>query len=48
MKDDPAIKRVRDARRAISAACGHDPQKLLAYYQKRRQERQAPLPKQEP
>jgi hypothetical protein len=40
MKDDPAIKRVRDARHAISAECGHDPQKLLAYYRKRQQERQ--------
>ena len=40
MKDDPAIKRVREARHAISAACGHDPQKLLAYYLKRAQERQ--------
>ncbi len=39
MKDDPAIKRVRDARHAISAECGHDPQKLLAYYRKRAQER---------
>ena len=35
MKDDPGIKRVRDARHAISAACGHDLQKLLAYYQER-------------
>jgi hypothetical protein len=40
MKDAPAIKRVRDARHAISAECGHDLQKLLAYYQKRAQERQ--------
>jgi hypothetical protein len=40
MKNDPAIRRVRDARHAISAECGHDPQKLLAYYRKRVQERQ--------
>ena len=40
MKDDPGIKRVRDARHAISAACEHEPQKLLAYYRKREQERQ--------
>lgn len=45
MKDDPAIKRVRDARHEISAECDHDPQKLLAYYLKRKQERQEREPK---
>ena len=52
MKEDPAIKRVRDARHAISAECENDPQKLVAYYLKRQKERQerqqrAAKPKQE-
>lgn len=32
MKTDPAVKRTRDARRAISAAVAHDPAKLVEYY----------------
>ena len=39
MKNDPAIQRVREARHAVSAECGHDPEKLVAYYLKRQQER---------
>lgn len=39
-KIDPAIERVRDARRAISAACEHDPEKLVAYYLRRQLERE--------
>jgi hypothetical protein len=35
MKDDPAIQAVRDARHEISAAVGHDPQKLIEYYRQR-------------
>jgi hypothetical protein len=38
MKDDPVIIRIREARHRISEACGHDPAKLVAYYQKRQQE----------
>lgn len=40
MKDDPAIERVRKARRQISAECEHDPKKLVAYYQERARKRQ--------
>ena len=32
MKDDPAIERVRDTRRRISASCDNDPQKIVSYY----------------
>lgn len=32
MKIDAAIKRTRDARRAISASVGDDPMKLVEYY----------------
>jgi predicted ABC-class ATPase len=39
MKEDPAIQAVRDARQKISESVGHDPQKLIEYYQQR-QERQ--------
>jgi len=38
MKDDPTIKAVRDARHQISAAVGHDPRKLVEYYQQRQQQ----------
>jgi hypothetical protein len=34
MMNDPAIQAVRMARRAISAEVGHDPARLVAYYQK--------------
>lgn len=37
MKNDPAIQAVRDARHQISELVGHDPQKLLEYYQQRQQ-----------
>ncbi|MBC7815476.1 MAG: hypothetical protein IAG10_01095 [Planctomycetaceae bacterium] len=36
-KDDPTIQSVRDARHQISAEVGHDPQKLVEYYQQRQQ-----------
>jgi hypothetical protein len=39
MKDDPAIERVRETRHEISAECGHDPRKLVAYYLDRQRER---------
>lgn len=32
LKDDPAIKRIREARHRISSEHGHDPQKLVNYY----------------
>ena len=32
MKSDPAIERIRDARREISASLGDDPAKLVEYY----------------
>jgi hypothetical protein len=52
MKDDPAIRRIRETRHEISAECKHDPQKLVAYYLKRQHERleekrNATTPKQE-
>lgn len=31
-KDDPVIKRIRDARHEISAKFDHDPEKLVAHY----------------
>lgn len=40
-KEDPAIRRVRDARRTISAEHDHDPKQLIDYYLKRRQDREA-------
>ncbi len=42
-KDDPTIQRVRDARHQISAAVGHDPQKLVEYYQQRQQQNRQPV-----
>lgn len=32
MKDDPTINRIREARHRISAACDHDPRKLVKYF----------------
>jgi hypothetical protein len=40
-KEDPAIRRVQDARRTISAEHGHDPKQLIDYYLKRQQDREA-------
>jgi hypothetical protein len=34
MNDDPAIKALRDSRHRISASVGHDPRKLVEYYQR--------------
>lgn len=34
MKTDPAIEPTRDVRRAISAAVGDDPARLIDYYRK--------------
>ena len=31
---DPVIDEIREIRHRISADCGHDPEKLVAYYQK--------------
>ena len=35
MKPDPVIDSIRAARHAISERCGHDPKRLLEYYQER-------------
>ncbi len=32
MRNDPAVERVREARRRISAAVGHDPKRLVERY----------------
>ena len=32
MKNDPAMERIREARRRISAAVGHDPKRLVERY----------------
>jgi len=32
MKDDPTIRRIREARHEISEANQHDPRKLVEYY----------------
>ena len=39
--EDPAIRRVREARRTISAEHGHDPKQLVDYYLKRQEDREA-------
>ncbi len=33
MKDDPVIERIRDVRRKISEAHGHDTERLIRHYQ---------------
>lgn len=33
MKDDPVIERIRNVRRNISEAHGHDTEKLIKHYQ---------------
>lgn len=35
MKTDPLVEAIRKARHEISAECGHDPYRLVAYYQAR-------------
>lgn len=40
-KEDPAIRRVRDARRKISAEHDHEPKQLIDYYLKRQQDRES-------
>ena len=40
MKDDPAIKRIRDVRHRISEEHGHDPKRLVAYYMELQRQRQ--------
>jgi hypothetical protein len=32
LKDDPTIKRIREARHQISEQHGHDPQQIVHYY----------------
>jgi len=47
MKEDPTIRRIREARHEISEANQHDPTKLVVYYlelQKRYAKRMAPTP----
>lgn len=42
IKDDPTIKRIRDARHRISENFNHDPKKIIEYYiemQKKHKER---------
>jgi hypothetical protein len=31
-KTDPVIDEIREVRHRISARCGHDPERLVAYY----------------
>ena len=38
MKDDPTIERIRKARRNISEAHGHDPERLIRYYMELQQQ----------
>jgi len=33
-KDDPTIARIREARHQISEEFGHDPQRIIEYYNK--------------
>jgi hypothetical protein len=45
MDDEPTLTRIRNARQRISAACGHDPYKLVEHYlqyQKQYQDRLIP------
>lgn len=35
MRNDPVIERIRNARKAISEKCGHDPKRLIEYYLER-------------
>jgi hypothetical protein len=41
MKDDPAIKRIRDVRHQISKEYGHDPKRIVGYYIELQRQRQA-------
>jgi hypothetical protein len=41
-ESDPGIQAVRNVRETISAECGNDPQRLIAYYMK--QQEQMPYP----
>lgn len=43
MKDDPAIARIRESRRRISARHGHDAGKLVKYYIELQKKYQAKL-----
>ncbi|HQO33163.1 MAG TPA: hypothetical protein PLG59_00775 [bacterium] len=38
MKDDPAIRQVREARHLISEKCCHDPKRLVEYYLQRQKQ----------
>ena len=40
MRDDPVIEAVREVRHRISKSVGHDPRRLVAYYQQRQERRQ--------
>jgi hypothetical protein len=40
MKDDPVIRRIREARQQISKACDHDPGKVVEYYMDRQKQHQ--------
>ena len=39
MRDDPVIAAVREVRHRISQSVGHDPQRLVAYYRQRQEDR---------
>ena len=41
---DPALERVWQSRRAISEKNGFDPRRLVAYYQRRAEDKQLPQP----
>lgn len=38
METDPAIERIREVRRRISAELGHDPTRLIEHYKQMQQE----------
>ena len=40
---DPVIDEVREVRRRISEQCGHDPERLVAYYMEMQQQFQGRL-----
>ena len=41
MTSDPLLIPIRDARRRISAECGHDPYRLVEYYKSRQEKLEA-------
>ena len=39
MKENEAIKEIRETRKKISARFGHDPKRLVEYYKEKQQKR---------